>query len=82
MLRSEATASLILLASNATNYYGATKYGYQRNPRNVGMTLLFAVLTKKRFVQKLQHIRLPSSSAYPQYKYVYVYNVYVLMDMN
>ena len=37
-----------LLASNATNYSysGATKYGYQRNPRNVGMTLLFVVLTK------------------------------------
>ena len=35
-----------MLASNATNYSGATKYGYQRNPRNVGMTLLFAVLTK------------------------------------
>ena len=29
-----------------TSYSGATKYGYQRNPRNVGMTLLFAVLTK------------------------------------
>ena len=28
-----------------TSYSGATKYGYQRNPRNVGMTLLFAVLT-------------------------------------
>ena len=28
------------------SYSGATKYGYQRNPRNVGMTLLFAVLTK------------------------------------
>ena len=23
----------------------APKYGYQRNPRNVGMTLLFAILT-------------------------------------
>ena len=29
-----------------TSYSGATKYGYQRNPRNVGMTLLFTVLTK------------------------------------
>ena len=30
-----------------TSYFGATKYGYQRYPRNVGMTLLlFAVLTK------------------------------------
>ena len=29
-----------------TSYSGATKYGYKRNPRNVGMTLLFAVLTK------------------------------------
>ena len=29
-----------------TSYSGATKYGYQRNPRNMGMTLLFAVLTK------------------------------------
>ena len=29
-----------------TSYFGATKFGYQRNPRNVGMTLLFAVLTK------------------------------------
>ena len=29
-----------------TSYARATKYGYQRNPRNVGMTLLFAVLTK------------------------------------
>ena len=29
-----------------TSYSGATKYGYQQNPRNVGMTLLFAVLTK------------------------------------
>ena len=35
-----------LLASNATNYFWATKYGYQRNPRNVCMTLLFAILTK------------------------------------
>ena len=38
-----------------------TNYGYQRNPRNMGMTLLFAILTiiilQKRFVQKLQHIR-------------------------
>ena len=29
-----------------TSYFEATKYGCQRNPRNVGMTLLFAVLTK------------------------------------
>ena len=29
-----------------TSYSGATKYGYQRNPHNAGMTLLFAVLTK------------------------------------
>ena len=29
-----------------TSYSEATKYRYQRNPRNVGMTLLFAVLTK------------------------------------
>ena len=29
-----------------TSYFGATKYRYQRNPRNMGMTLLFAVLTK------------------------------------
>ena len=29
-----------------TSYFGATTYGYQRNPRNMGMTLLFAVLTK------------------------------------
>ena len=35
------------------------------------MTLLFAVLTKM-IVQKLQHIRLPSSCVYPQYKYVYI----------
>ena len=28
------------------SYSGAAKYGYQRNPHNVGMTLLFAVLTK------------------------------------
>ena len=40
MLRSKATASFACLDS------GATKYEYQRNPRNVGMTLLFAVLTK------------------------------------
>ena len=32
-----------------TSYSGATKYGYQRNPRNVGMTLLFAVLTNDSF---------------------------------
>ena len=44
MLRSEATASL--LASNATNYTWPPKYGYPRNQRNVGMTLLFAILTK------------------------------------
>ena len=37
------------------------------------MTLLFTIL-KKRFVQKLQHIRLPSLCAYPQYKYAYVHN--------
>ena len=35
-----------LLALNATNYSRATKYGYQRNPRNVSMTLLFSVLTE------------------------------------
>ena len=35
-----------LLALTATNYSGATKYGYQRNPRNVIMTLLFSVLTE------------------------------------
>ena len=29
-----------------TSYFRATKYGYQRNPHNVGMTLLFSVLTK------------------------------------
>ena len=29
-----------------TSYSGAAKYEYQRNPRNVGMTLLFMVLTK------------------------------------
>ena len=34
------------LASNTTNYSLDTKYGYQRNPRNVGTTLLFAILTK------------------------------------
>ena len=28
-----------------TSYSGATKYGYQRNPCNVGMTLIFAILT-------------------------------------
>ena len=37
---------VILLASNATNYSLPPKYGYQRNPRNVGMTFLFAILTK------------------------------------
>ena len=57
-----------------TSYSGATKYGDQRNPRNVGMTLLFAVLTKKRFVQKFKHIPLPSSCAYLQYKNVYIHN--------
>ena len=35
-----------LLALNATNYSCATKYRYQRNPRNVDMTLLFVILTK------------------------------------
>ena len=35
-----------MLASNVTNYSLAQKYGYQRNPRNVGMTLLFTILTK------------------------------------
>ena len=63
-----------LLASNATNYSWATKYGYQRNPRNVGITLLFTILTKNAFVQKLQHICLPSLCAYRQYKYAYVHN--------
>ena len=33
---------------------------------NMGMTLLFAILNKKCFLQKLQHIRLPSSCAYSQ----------------
>ena len=56
----QATASFACL--DGTNYSYTTKYGYQRNPRNVGMTLLFAILTtiiilQKRFVQKLQHIR-------------------------
>ena len=64
-----------LLALNATNYSGATKYGYQRNPRNVSMTLLFVVLTENNLFRScIQHIRLPSSCAYPQYKYVYVHN--------
>ena len=42
----EKSTASFLLASNATNYSGATNYGYQWNPRNVGMTLLFAVLTE------------------------------------
>ena len=47
---------IVIFAENASfRTYGViclprmpltTKYGYQRNPRNVGMTLLFAVLTK------------------------------------
>ena len=53
------------------NYSGATKYGYQRNPRNVIMTLLFSVLTENdSFRSCIQHIRLPPSCAFPQYKYV------------
>ena len=62
-----------LLALTATNYSGATKYGYQRNPRNVIMTLLFSVLTENdSFRSCIQHIRLPPSCAYSQYKYVYI----------
>ena len=72
-----------LLASNAANYSGATKYGYQRNPRNASMTLriLFAVLTENdSFRSCIQHNRLPPPCAYPQYKifiikkYVYIHN--------
>ena len=47
---------IVIFAENASfRSYGiiclprmplTTKYGYQRNPRNMGMTLLFAVLTK------------------------------------
>ena len=36
----------------------------------MGMTLLFAILTKN-FVQKLRYICLPPSCAYPQYKYAW-----------
>ena len=39
----QATASFACL--DGTNYSYATKYGYQRNPRNVRMTVLFAILT-------------------------------------
>ena len=67
MLRSEATVS----------------FGYQRNPRNVGMILLFAVLTKNdlfrsysTFVYLLRAHILNINTC------TYVYNVYVLMDIN
>ena len=36
----------VICLLRCTNYSGATKYGYQRNPRNVGIILLFAVLIK------------------------------------
>ena len=53
-----------LLALNATNYCGATKYGHQQNPRNVSTTLLFLVLTENdSFRSCIQHIRLPPSCA-------------------
>ena len=42
--------------------------GIPTESRNVGTKLLFAILTKT-LRSKLQHIRLPSSCAYPQYKY-------------
>ena len=55
-----ATASFACL--EATNYSGATKYGYQQNPRNVNTTLLFSVLTENdSFRSCIQHIRLPPS---------------------
>ena len=67
-----------------TNYSGATKYGYQRNPCNASMTLLFEVLTENdSFRSCIQHIRLPPSCTYPQYiyifKYVYIRTQLVLM---
>ena len=37
----------LLTLTGTINYSGATKYGYQRNPRNVIMTLLFSVSTEK-----------------------------------
>ena len=60
-----------LLASNATNYPRPPKYGYQRNPRNVGMTVLFAILTKNASFRSYGTFAGPSCP-YPQYKYVYL----------
>ena len=61
-----------------TSYSGATNYGYQWNPRNVGMTLLFAVLTKNNsfrsystFVYLLRaHILNINTCSYPTIIYI------------
>ena len=65
----QATVSFACL--DGTNYSEATKYGYQRNPRNVGMTFLFAILTiiiifiTKTLRSEVTAHSSTSSSAYP-----------------
>ena len=55
MLRSEGTASFACLECHQLHL--SPKIGYQRNPRNVGMTLLFAILTKNAsLIKKLRYI--------------------------
>ena len=54
---------LVWLAEYATNCNLATKYRYQRNPRNVCMTLLFAILTENASFRSLI-LCLPPSSTY------------------
>ena len=73
MLRSEAAASVICLPrmpltapepqNTDTNGIHATWAGHD---------ITFVILTKN--TSKLQHIRLPSLCAYPQYKYAYAHN--------
>ena len=65
MLRSEPTVSL--LASNATNYTRVPKYGYQRNPRYVGMALLFKIFIKTLLLKAWNINFAWPLCAYPQY---------------
>ena len=68
MLRSEATASFACLELLLSHKIRITTESTQR-----GHDITIRGFNQKQFVQKLQHIRSPSSCAYPQYKYVYIY---------
>ena len=70
MLRSEATALLACLECHQLHL--SPRNRYQRNPRNMCMTLLFVILTKTASFRNYGTFCLPLSCAYPQYKYAYI----------